>query len=346
VCSSDLLLALGSQPFGGASTDFDPLLIRWATQNDPTVWNPLPTNSAGFIRVSRGSEIICGVATRQEILVFTDATLNSLQFLGTTDVFSLQELGDNISVISPRAVAVVNNVVYWMGREKFYAYSGRVETLPSTLRNHVFQNLNLNQANQIVCGTNEGWNEIWWFYPTSNSDYNNAYVVYNHLEKIWYYGNIERSAWLDSPLRNYPQACSTNPVTWTGGIIYDHERGSNDDTLPMDAYIQSSDFDLMEGDQFLLIKRIIPDISFAGSTSNSPTAFVTLKPRNFPGSNYTVEAEEAVVESTSIPVEQYTNQVFIRARARQMAFKISSNGLNTEWQLGSPRIDGRPDGRR
>lgn len=328
------LLAFGCTPYGGGQ--FDPLLIRWATQNQPNVWTPLPTNSAGFLRVSRGSQIVRAIATRQEILVFTEATLSSLQFLGTSDVFGIQELADNISILSPRGVSVVNNTAYWMGHDKFYAYSGRVETLPTTLRNHVFQNLNYEQADQIVSGTNEGWNEVWWFYPTANSQVNNAYVVYNHLEKIWYYGSIQRTAWLDSSLREYPQAVG-------GYFIYDHERGTNDDTLPMAAQITSSDFDLSEGEQFLLLKRIIPDISFSGSTATTPEVTMTIKPHNFPGSPYT-NVDSANVIETSVDV--YTEQVFLRARARQLGFKISSEDLDVQWQLGSPRIDARPDGRR
>lgn len=328
------LLAFGCTPYGGGQ--FDPLLIRWATQNQPNVWTPLPTNSAGFLRVSRGSQIVRAIATRQEILVFTEGTLSSLQFLGTSDVFGIQELADNISILSPRGVSVVNNTAYWMGHDKFYAYSGRVETLPTTLRNHVFQNLNYEQADQIVSGTNEGWNEVWWFYPTAGSNVNDAYVVYNHLEKIWYYGSIHRTAWLDSSLREYPQAVG-------GYFIYDHERGTNDDTLPMAAQITSSDFDLSEGEQFLLLKRIIPDVSFSGSTAATPEVTMTIKPHNFPGSPYT-NVDSANVIETSVDV--YTEQVFLRARARQLGFKISSEDLDVQWQLGSPRIDARPDGRR
>lgn len=328
------LLAFGCTPYGGGQ--FDPLLIRWATQNQPNVWTPLPTNSAGFLRVSRGSQIVRAIATRQEILVFTEGTLSSLQFLGTSDVFGIQELADNISILSPRGVSVVNNTAYWMGHDKFYAYSGRVETLPTTLRNHVFQNLNYEQADQIISGTNEGWNEVWWFYPTAGSTVNNAYVVYNHLEKIWYYGSIQRTAWLDSSLREYPQAVG-------GYFIYDHERGTNDDTLPMAAQITSSDFDLSEGEQFLLLKRIIPDVSFSGSTAATPEVTMTIKPHNFPGSPYT-NIDSANVIETSVDV--YTEQVFLRARARQLGFKISSEDLDVQWQLGSPRIDARPDGRR
>ena len=328
------LLAFGATPYGGGT--FDPLLIRWATQDQPNVWTPLTTNSAGFLRLSRGSKIVCAITTRQEILVYTEGTLNSLQFLGTADVFGIQELADNISIISPRSVAVVNNVAYWMGKDKFYAYSGRVETLPSTLRNHVFTNLNFAQADQIVSGTNEGWNEIWWFYPTANSQVNDAYVVYNHLEKIWYYGTIHRTAWLDSPVREYPQAVGDYK-------LYNHELGTNDDTLPLAANIASSDFDLVDGDQFILTKRIIPDISFSGSTANTPTATMYIKPRNFPGNAYTNTESQNVIETS---VDVYTEQIFMRARARQMAIEIASTELNVQWQLGSPRLDGRPDGRR
>jgi hypothetical protein len=333
------LLAFGCQPYAGAPTDFDPLLIRWASQDSPNQWTPQVTNSAGFIRVSRGSKIIRAIATRQEILVFTEATLSSLQFLGTTDVFGLQELADNISIIGPRVVVTANNMTFWMGHDKFYAYSGRVETLPCSLRNHVFENLNYDQTDQIVCGTNEGWNEIWWFYPTANSQVNNAYVIYNHLERIWYYGSIERTAWLDSPLREYPQAIG-------GQYLYNHEKGVNDDLVAMPAFITSSDFDIADGEQFTLVKRIIPDVDFNGSTGTAPQVLMTFKPRNFPGSNYMPESEESITRSTTVPVQQYTEQVFIRARARQMGFKISSLDLDVQWQLGSPRLDGRPDGKR
>jgi len=396
------LLAFGATPYGGGS--FDPLLIRWATQDQPNVWTPLVTNSAGFLRVSRGSQIVCAIATRQEILVFTEGTLSSLQYLGTTDVFGIQELADNISILSPRAVSVVNNTAYWMGHDKFYAYSGRVETLPTTLRNHVFQNLNYDQADQIVSGTNEGWNEIWWFYPTADSQTNNAYVVYNHLEKIWYYGTIDRTAWSDSSLREYPQAVTAtyftgavsgttltvtgsmvgylqvgSVITGTGvatgttitalgtglggvgtytvnisqlvtqtamtgdSVIYNHEQGVDDNILPMNSYIASSDFDLVDGDQFILTKRIIPDINFQGSTAADPEVTMFIKPRNFPGNAYSNTETGAVIETS---VDIYTDQIFMRARARQMAVEIESTDLGVQWQLGSPRLDGRPDGKR
>jgi hypothetical protein len=230
-----------------------------------------------------------------------------------------------------------------MGTDKFYVYSGRVDTLPCTLRNHVFQNLNYNQLEQVVSGTNEQWNEVWWMYPTATSDYNDAYVIYNHYDKIWYYGSLIRTAWNDSPLRQYPQA--------VGGLdgnqyIYNQEVGVDDDALPMSAYITSSDFDIVDGEEFLLIKRIIPDISFDGSnvaTNPNPSALMTMKPRNFPGADYSTSPARNVIETT---VDTYTNQIFLRARARQMGFKISSSDIGVQWQLGSPRLDGKQDGKR
>jgi hypothetical protein len=331
------LLCFGSTPFGGGS--FDPLLIRWANQDEPTNWTPAPTNTAGFLRVSRGSRIIRALPTRQEILVWTDSHLYSMQFTGTTDVFSLQEYADNISIMSPRACISANNVTYWMGTEKFYAYSGRVETLPCTIRNYVFNDFNYDEAIQVVCGTNEQWHEVWWFYPSASSNTNDRYVIYNYLERIWYYGNLSRTAWLDSPLRQYPQAVG-------GNYVYNHEQGLNDDTLPMTSFITTNDFDLQDGDQFVLIKRIIPDVDFNGSTATTPKVMMTMKPRNFPGSNYNNTNEPDVERSTTVPIEQYTEQIFIRARARQMGFKIQSEDLNVQWQLGAPRLDGRPDGKR
>jgi hypothetical protein len=339
------LIAFGAVPFGSTSTsDFDPLLIRWADQDTPADWTPSVTNTAGDLRVSRGSKIVRALPTRQEILVWTDTNLYTLQFLGTTDVFGLQEYADNISIISPRCVATASSVTYWMGQDKFYAYTGRVETLPCTLRNYVFNNLNVQQVDQIVCGTNEQWNEVWWFYPTADSDYNNAYVVYNHLERIWYYGNLDRTAWLDTPLRQFPQAANTSGGTGYG-YVYSHENGLDADGSPMDSYIQSSDFDLEDGDQFMLTRRVIPDISFSGSTAADPEATLQLRPRDFPGSAFRSDpADTQRVIETSVGV--YTDQVFIRARARQMAIKVRSEGLGVQWQLGAPRLDARPDGRR
>jgi hypothetical protein len=276
--------------------------------------------------------------------VWTDTHLYTLQFTGTTDVFALQEYADNISIASPRSMTTAASTTYWMGQDKFYAYTGRVETLPCTLRDHVFRNINYQQAAQIVCGTNEEWNEVWWFYPSETSDWNDSYVVFNHLDRIWYYGTIARTAWLDTPLRLYPQAANSDPTTYTG-IMYTHESGVDDDDIAMEAYIQSNDFDLEDGERFMLTRRIIPDLDFGGSTAAEPEATLHIRPRNFPGSTFTasVEDEATVIETT---VGSYTNQVFIRARARQMALKISSANLGVTWQLGAPRLDVRQDGTR
>lgn len=338
------VLALGCQPFGGLSTDFDPLLIRWASQDEPQVWGPTNQNSAGFIRVSRGSKIVRGLATRQEILVWTNSSLYSLQYTGTTDVFALQELADNISIIGPRAVATANNVTYWMGQDKFYVYNGQVQTLPTTLRQYVYEDLNFNQVDQIVAGTNEGFTEIWWFYPSRTSNWNNRYVIYNHLENAWYYGNMVRTAWLDTALRGNPIAASTLEDASTGHL-YEHEIGVNDDTLPMDSFIQSADFDLGDGEQFMLTRRILPDVNFTNSTATAPEVTMTIRPKRFSGTPYTNDATDSqrVIETS---VDAYTGQVFVRARGRQMAFKVSSEDLGVQWQLGSVRLDVRQDGKR
>lgn len=339
------LVAFGAVPFGSTDpADFDPLLIRWSDQDNPSQWTPEEINTSGFLRVSRGSYIVRALNTRQEILVWTNSHLYTLQFLGTTDVFGLQEYADNISIASTRACVTASSITYWMGQDKFYAYTGRVETLACTLRNHVFQNINFNQIDQVVCGTNEEWNEVWWFYPTANSDYNDSYVVYNHLEELWYYGTIERTAWLDTPLRAWPVAANSALDT-EQGYIYNHENGVDDDTLPLVAYIQSNDVDLVDGERFLLSRRLIPDVEFSGSTTASPEATFTIRPRSFPGVDYSNDPADSqrVIETT---VGQYTAQVFIRARARQMAFRIASSNLGVQWQLGSPRLDARVDGAR
>jgi hypothetical protein len=339
------LLAFGATPFGGG--DLDPLLIRWATQDDPGMWTPMVTNSAGFLRVSRGSRIVRALPTRQEILVWTDSHLYSLQFLGTADVFGLQEYADNISIISSRAVATASNVTYWMGIDKFYMYTGRVETLPCTLRNFVFDDFNFGQSFQVIAGTNEGYNEIWWFYPSKDSTVNNRYVVYNHLEQIWYYGNLPRTAWLDSPVREFPQATEYNIETGRS-FLYQHENGSNADGLPMISFVESNDFDIDSGDRFILSKRIIPDVSFNASNlieNPNPAVNFSVKFRNFPGSFSREDPNDTqpVVESQ---VGQFTEQIFVRARARQMALKVSSADLGVQWQLGTPRLEGKEDGRR
>jgi hypothetical protein len=308
------------------------------------VWEPLPTNSAGFIRVSRGSRIVRAIPTRQEILVYTDTHLFSLQFLGTADVFGLQELADNVSIMGPRAVISANNVTYWMGLDKFYRYDGRVQTLPCSLREYVFKDLNYAQADQVICGTNEGFNEVWWFYASGASNWVDRYVIYNHLDNVWYYGQLGRTAWLDVSSRQLPSAVYTDP-NQNPGILYTHESGIDDAGLPMEAFIQSSDVDVDDGEKFILTRRMIPDVNFSTSTAANPEVSLTIRPRNFPGSNFQNDPSDTQrVINTSVDV--YTNQVFVRARARQLALKVSSADLGVQWQLGDVRVDGRPDGKQ
>jgi hypothetical protein len=369
-----------------ATTTQDPMQIRWSDQNTVATWTPAITNQAGGIRLSHGSTIVTAIQTRQEILVITDAAIYSFQYLGAPYVWSTQLLADNISIASPNAVAVVNNVTYWMGADKFYMYSGRVETLPCALRQYIYGNINLTEAFQIHCGTNEGYNEIWWFYPSqtgTTSDGDNGtgtagspntlidrYVIYNHLERTWYYGTMNgstvrpRTAWLDSPLRAEPTAAigytannaSGIPVSYTNGAVVYHETtvDNNETSTPVaiDSYVQSSDFDIGDGHNFGFVWRLIPDLTFDGSTSTAPAANFTVRPRAFPGTNYGTSNDPSVISAnsyvtqTTYNVQQFTQQVYVRIRGRQMAFKISSSDLGTQWQLGAPRIDVRPDGRR
>jgi hypothetical protein len=256
-------------------------------------------------------------------------------------VFGLEPLATDTSIMGVRAVTSVNDVVYWMGKNRFYVYTGRVETLPCTLRNHIFRNFNYEQFDQVVAGVNELYSEIWWFYPTANSTTNDAYVVYNYLEKVWYYGTMNRTAWLDSPLKDFP--LGADPITQK---IYFQENSCNADGLPIDSYILSNDVDLDEGNRLVLTRRVIPDVSFEGSTAVNPKVNMSFKSRNFPGAAYDDTGSPPITRATTFPVEQYTDQVFMRARARQMAIEIRSTDLGVQWQLGTPRVDSRPDGRR
>jgi hypothetical protein len=350
--SSRFIIVFGTNDYG--DTDIDPMLIRWSAQDDIYNWTPDPTNQAGFVRVSHGSEIVGVVQTRQEVLVFTDSAVYSLQYLGPPYVWVPQLLGDNVSIQGQNAAVIASGVVYWMGVDKFYSYDGRVQTLNCDLRRFIFQDFNTSQASQVMCGTNEGFNEVWWFYCSANATQNNRYVIYNYLEKIWYYGTMNRTAWLDSGLREYPMATTYDSAAGTGLTVY-HENGLNDSatatTAPIDAYISSSEFDIGDGHNFGFVWRVLPDLTFEDST-NSPTGAVpsvamTLYGLANSGSGATSTASQPVAKSsTYVITEQFTGQIFTRMRGRQMIFKISSNQINTAWQLGAPRIDIRPDGRR
>jgi hypothetical protein len=350
--SSRFILVFGTNDYG--STDIDPMLIRWSGQNDIHNWTPDPTNQAGFTRLSHGSEIICAIQTRQEIFVLTDSAAYSLQYLGPPYVWATQLMGDNVSIQGQNAIIIASGIVYWMGVDKFYMYDGRVQTLNCDLRRYVFQDFNTSQSSQVFAGTNEGFNEIWWFYCSSGSTQVDRYVVYNYTEKIWYYGTMSRTAWLDSGLRDFPMATTYDSTAGTGLTVY-HESGLNDSatatTLPIDAYISSSEFDIGDGHNFGFVWRVLPDLTFEDST-NSPTGAVpsvamTLQGLANSGSGVTSTASQPVAKSsTYVITEQFTGQIYTRMRGRQMIFKISSNQINTAWQLGAPRIDIRPDGRR
>jgi hypothetical protein len=349
---SRFVIVFGTNDYN--SSAIDPMLIRWSAQDDIYNWTPDPTNQAGFTRLSHGSEIVTIVQTRQEVVVFTDSSIYSLQYLGPPYVWAAQLLGDNISVISPNAAVIASGVVYWMGVDKFYSYDGRVQTLNCDLRRFVFQDLNLEQTAQVFSGTNEGFNEVWWFYPSSGSNLIDRYVIYNYTEKIWYYGTMARSAWLDSGLRDYPLAAVYDSTANTGNLV-NHEQGlDNNETgtaVAIDAYISSSEFDIGDGHNFGFVWRVLPDLTFEDSV-NSPTGAVpsvamTLYGLANSGSGVTSTASQPVAKSsTYVITEQFTGQIFTRMRGRQMIFKISSNQIGTTWQLGAPRIDIRPDGRR
>ena len=345
--SSRFVIVFGTNDYN--SSDIDPMLIRWSGQNDIYNWTPDATNQAGFTRLSHGSQIITTVQTRQEIVVFTDSSVYSLQYLGPPYVWSPQLLGDNISIAGPNAAVIASGVVYWMGVDKFYAYDGRVQTLNCDLRRYVFQDFDQNQSDQVACGTNEGFNEVWWFYPSSGSNRNDRYVVYNYLEKIWYYGTMARTAWLDSGLRAYPMA-----ATYLNNIVY-HEDGLDNNetatTTAIDAYISSSEFDIGDGHNFGFVWRVLPDLTFENAeTSPSgalPAVTMTLYGLANSGSGVTSSAGAAVAKSSAYVItEEFTGMIFTRLRGRQMIFKIESNQIGTAWQLGAPRIDIRPDGRR
>ena len=336
------VLCMGVNDVG--SNTLNPLLIRWSDQESVVDWTPSPTNQAGSIPLSHGSEIITAQQTRQEILVWTDTSLYSLQYTGPPDVWTAQLLGDNTSIVGPNAAAIASGISYWMGVDKFYRYSGRIETLRCDLRRHVFGNINLTQNQQVFAGTNEGFNEIWWFYCTANSTAIDAYVVYNYAEDIWYYGTLGRTAWSDSGLRNYPQAATYNYN------IVNQEFGVDDNTtgtpVPIEAYIESAEFDIEDGENFGFVWRMVPDLTFQGSTAATPQVTMTMYGMNGSGSGFNTEAAKAVARTSTAVIEQFTNIIYTRIRGRQMIIEISSDGLGTTWQLGAPRIDIRPDGKR
>jgi len=347
------VIAFGANPYDPANseTTFDPLLVRWSDQENPYQWVPAATNQSGEYRLNIGSTIIMARSTRQEILVWSDAAIYSMQYLGPPYIWGFQLLQDNITIMSPNAAITINNVTYWMGTDKFFMYSGRVETLPCAIWQFIFDDINKNQAFQVFAGSNEGYSEVWWFYCSQDSDVVDSYVIYNYLERTWAYGTMNRTAWLDSGLRQYPMAADGV----NNRILY-HEANVDDVSgltpVPIEAYIQSSDFDIGDGHNFGFVWRILPDLTFNGSNVNQPHVTMTVRPRRNSGAPYgtadnpQVASAQNYANRGTYDVQEFDGQVYTRLRARQMSFRIESTTLGVAWQLGTPRIDIRPDGRR
>jgi len=337
------IIAFGCDAENAIGTQ-DPLLIRFSDQEDPTTWQSLPSNTAGDLRIGSGSEIVAAVETRQQILVYTDVSLHAMQFLGPPFTFGISLVSENTTIMSPLAAIAHDDVVYWMGFEEFYVFSGQVQRIPCTVRSYVFDDFNREQKEKVFAASNSAYSEVWWFYPSSTANEVDRYVVFNYQENAWYYGTLVRTAWVDRGINDYPVA------TFTDGRQYFQELGLDDNTsspaVAINAHIESSQIDLADGEQFAFIRRIIPDITFENSTAASPNVVFTTKVRDFPGGNYDAEDAATVTRSATTPVEQFTNQVHLRLRGRSFALRVASSDTETQWRLGSARLDVRPDGRR
>jgi len=337
------VIAFGCDPLNNIGVQ-DPLLIRFSDQESVVDWRPSTTNTAGDLRLGSGSKIVTAVETRQQILVFTDVSLHALQYIGPPFTFGINMISENITIRSPISVVAVDDTVYWMGKNEFYVYNGGVQTLPCAVKDYVFSDFNSTQAEKCFGAVNSAFSEVWWYYPSANSDNNDRYVVYNYLQDIWYYGNLTRTAWVDRGVNETPIAAGRD------GYLYNHEVGFDDGSTnpasPIVAYIESSQFDIGDGDQFSFVRRLIPDLTFRNSTAETPIANFTVKARNFPGGAYLQDNSKAVEKTASVPVEQFTQDAHIRLRGRSIAIKVDSDSTGTGWRLGSPRIDVRSDGRR
>ena len=336
------VIAFGCDPQGDPG-NLDPLTIRFSDQESFTDWAATSTNTAGELRIGTGSEIIAAVQTKQQVIIFTDRSVSSMQFIGAPFTFGLTEVSTNTSIASQNAAVAFGDAVYWMGDEVFYRYDGNVQIIPCPVEEYIFNNMNSAQRPKITAGVNSKFNEVWWFYPSTNSQTNDSYVVYNYAEKSWYYGTLNRTAWHDSALSNLPLAASTD------GYIYFHENGIDDGSTnppsPISSFIESSTIDISDGDQFMFVSRVIPDLTFRNSTA-TPQATFTVSARDYPGTAFDQTNSGAAVRSATAPVEQFTEQLFFRLRGRSIALKVSSATLGTEWRLGTPRADVRTDGRR
>ena len=341
------VIAFGADDIGadGSSTGVqDPMLIRFSDQSNPFLWTDAVENTAGSIPLGSGSKIVCATETRQQILVWTNKALYAMQFQGPPFTFGASLISENVTITSPHAFKAVDDLVFWMGEGEFYFYNGQVQTLPCSVKEYVFNDINIEQTEKVTTGLNSAYSEIWWFYPSSGSTSNDRYVVYNYQDKLWYYGTLARSTGIDRGINSYPIAAGLD------GFLYYHEFGVNDgSTTPesaITAFIESSQIDLSDGNEFAFIRKVIPDLAFPESTSSTPTVDLTLKVRNFPGSNYSNTNTSSVVRSQTVPIEAWTNQAYVRLRGRSFALRVESNQTDVGWRLGTTRVDVRKDGRR
>jgi uncharacterized protein YdeI (BOF family) len=337
------VIAFGCDPEATPGVQ-DPLTIRFSDQEDPAEWRTLPTTTAGELRIGTGSEILGAIQTKQQVVVFTDVSVHAMQYIGSPFTFGIQEVSSSISLTSPNAMVAVGDSVYWMGKNEFYMYDGAVVQVPCDVKEYVFSGMNIEQQLKVYAGHSSSFSEVWWFYPSLNSEENDSYVVYNYEQRVWYYGTMARTAWQDRNVLSFPIAASTD------GYVYYQENGLNDGSVnppaPLTPYIESSVIDMGDGDQFMFATRVIPDLTFRNSSNDAPTATLTIKARNFPGGAYFASDSDPVTKTSTLPVEQFTNELYVRLRGRSMSLRIESNQTNTAWRLGDPRIDLRTDGRK
>jgi hypothetical protein len=339
------VIVLGADPIVGSARTgaIDPLLIAFSDQESVTEWEPTSTNTAGSLRLSSGSQIVGGLRSRQETLIWTDTALYSMQFVGAPFTFGVNLINENVGLISPNGAINAPDSIYWMAKDGFYAYSGAVKRLVCSVLNYVLDDINEGQSFKVVAFTNREFNEVGWFYPSSSSTENDRYITYNYLEQAWSIGELSRTAWLDDGIFAKPTATGKDNSL---NYIYTHESTDDADGSPMDnVFIESGDIDIDQGDQFGFVRRIIPDVNFFGTNSSSGQINFLLKTRNFPGDSLTTRATTNVTSSTQ--------QNHVRARSRQMVFRAQSDddaatGVRTgfKWRLGANRVDIRPDGER
>ncbi len=331
------VILFGANAIG--STDQDKLLIRFSDQENPFVWRPTASNTAGDIRIGNGSEIIQAVETRREIVIITDSSVHSMQFIGPPFTFGVTQISNQTTIRGVNAAVAVGDAVFWMGINRFYAYSGRVQPLPCTVRDHIFDDFNEDQANKVYAGSNAEFGEAFWFYPSASSEENDKYVVYNYEQKIWYVGNLERTSWIDRGSNEFPIATTSESNTVTPLKMYDHERGFDADGEAITAFIESAPIDIGDGENFTFIRRMIPDITFdASDLTATKEATFTLKSQRFPSSGFT--------SSKALIVTDTTEQNHTRLRGRSFGLRVESDNQGVFWRLGSPRLDIRGDGRR